>query len=148
MQGQADDDCHRTGRRQHALDRQIEDIGQRGNDRDQENHRPQQVLQQPAGVPYPLHHHRTDQHGQGARREQPPGDLQTGRRQVQRHVLRPGRRLHRVQPLIEQHRAEQREHQQPHQQLPLTAAAADHAPQQQVEQHQRQGGVQGMVGEQ
>ncbi|MCY1366792.1 hypothetical protein D9M69_536980 [compost metagenome] len=115
LQGQPDDDRQRTGRRQHALDRQIEHIGQGGYDRDQENHRTEQILKQSPGVPDPLHHHRADQHGQGPRAEQPPADLQTGGRQMQGYVVSPGRRLHRVQAFVEQQQAEQRKNHHPYQ---------------------------------
>ncbi|MNH90788.1 hypothetical protein D3C73_433330 [compost metagenome] len=45
LQGQTDNDRQGTGRRQNPLDRQIEHIGQGGDDRDQENHRAEQVLE-------------------------------------------------------------------------------------------------------
>ncbi|MNR58811.1 hypothetical protein D3C85_1799050 [compost metagenome] len=75
MQGQADDDRQRAGRGQDALDREFEHVGQGGDDGDQKDHRAEQILQQPPGVPDPLHHHRADQHRQGSRAEQPPTDL-------------------------------------------------------------------------
>ncbi|MNS74672.1 hypothetical protein D3C72_1081550 [compost metagenome] len=80
LQGQTDNDRQRPGGRQYAFDRQIQHIGQRRDDRDEENHRAEQVLQQPPGVADPLHHHRADQHRQGARTEQPPANLQASRR--------------------------------------------------------------------
>ncbi|MNQ74912.1 hypothetical protein D3C85_896830 [compost metagenome] len=148
MQGQPDDDRQRTGRRQHALDRQIEHIGQGGNDRDQENHRTEQILKQSPGVPDPLHHHRADQHGQGPRAEQPPADLQAGGRQMQGYVIRPGRRLHRVQAFVEQQEAEQRKNHHPHQQPPGAAKGTEQVPQPKIDQDQRHRANQRVFGEQ
>ncbi|MNN64304.1 hypothetical protein D3C81_1797410 [compost metagenome] len=96
-------------------------------------------------MPDALHHQRADQHRQGSRSEQPPADLQAGRRQVQRHIVRPGRGLQRVQAFVEQHHAEQRENQHPHQQLPIAATGAEQPPQQHVEKNQGQGADQRMI---
>ena len=72
LQRQTDNDRQGPGRRQHTFDRQIQHVGQGRDNRDQENHRTEQILQQPSGVPDPLHHHRADQHGQGATARCPP----------------------------------------------------------------------------
>ncbi|MNY42692.1 hypothetical protein D3C86_1776060 [compost metagenome] len=148
MQGQADDDRQGAGGGQYALDRQIEHISQGGDDRDKENHSTQQVLQQSPGMSHPLHQSRTDQHGQGARSEQPPADLQPRGRQMQRHVVDPGCGFQRVHAFVEQHQAVQGENHRPNQKLHVVATGTDQAPQQQIDQDQGESANQRVFGEQ
>ncbi len=148
MQRQADDDRQGPGGGQHALDRQFQHIGQGGDDGDEEDHRAHQVLQQAPGMPHPLHHQGAQQHRQGPRAKQPPANFQAGGGQVQGHVVGPGRGLHRVHALVEQHQAVEGKDQHPYRQLPVVATAADQAPEQHIQEQQEQRGQQRMIAEQ
>ncbi|MNT41744.1 hypothetical protein D3C72_1781170 [compost metagenome] len=50
LQCQTDNDCHHPGRRQQAFDRQLQYIRGGGNNRDQEDHGTQHILQQSSGM--------------------------------------------------------------------------------------------------
>ena len=139
LQGQADDDRHGAGGGQHALDRQVEHVGHGGDDRDEENHRAQQVLQQAPGMADPLHHHRAEQHREGAGGEQPPADLQRRGGEVQGGVIGIGRRLHGVHAVVEQHGAEHRKNHQPCREFPVGQVGGNKAPHGDVDQDQRHG---------
>ncbi|MCY1509916.1 hypothetical protein D9M68_442740 [compost metagenome] len=107
LQRQADDDGHDPGRGQQALYRQLHHIGRRGDHRHQEDHRAQQVLQQPAGMA-DAWHQQAEHHRERARAQQPPDDFQHGGCQVE-GAVRPGRRLQRVHAGVDDQAAEQQE---------------------------------------
>jgi len=148
LQRQADDDRQGAGGGQYTLDRQIQHVGQGGDDGDEKNHCPKQILKQAPGVPNPLHHHRANQYRERACAEQPPTDLQAGCGQVQRHIVGPGRRFQRVQAFVEQQDAEQRKDHQPRHEFPLAAIGTDQAPQPQIDEDQGQRTEQRVIGEQ